>query len=97
MQRLPSYEASVTIADNFLLNSAGAPIVFTASDAIEIGVPSVKQGLESLSVKVDGNGMRISINLSTRKKLQAIKKNFNEWRDFNPRISNELLGAVDNE
>ena len=97
MHRLPSYEASVTIADNFLLNAAGAPIVFNATDGIEVGVPSIKQGLESLSVKVDGSGLRISINLSTKKKLQAIKKNFNEWRDFNPRISNQLIGGVDQE
>ena len=95
MHKMPSYEASVTIADNFLLDSSGSPVEFSASSSTESGIPSVKQGLESLSVKVDGAGLRITVNLGTRKKLQALKKNFNQWT--NPRLANELNGGADQE
>ena len=91
-----SHEASVTIADNALLDADGKPLKFEEGTSQEtIGIPSVQQGLENLNIKLDGGGRRVTFTVSTRKKLEAIKKNFNLWRDFHPRNENLLRGKPD--
>ena len=99
LQDKPSREASVTIADNVLLDADGAQVKFPLPDgADQEGIPSIGQGLESLSIKVDGNGQRISISVGTRKKLRNLREpNFNLWRGINPRTMNQLEPGVGNQ
>ena len=87
-QNNTSYEASVTIADPQLLTSGGTPVDFGNGAT---GVPSISQGLEALSIKVDGNGVRITISVGTRKKLMGLRDpNTNLWKELNPRTMNQL-------
>ena len=89
LQNNHSYEASVTIADNFLQTKSGQAVQFTAGGSKSKGIPNISQGLEALSVKIDGNGQRITISVGTRKKLLSLRDpNFNLWRDINPRDMN---------
>ena len=90
LQDKTSYEASATIADMAFLNKGGAPIDF-GGDEPQKGIPSIKQGLESLSIKVDGNGVRVTVSIGTRKKLLGLRdSNTNLWRELNPRTMNQL-------
>ena len=90
-QNQTSYEASVTIADPQLLTKAGAPVNFGGEDEPAAGIPSIKQGLEALSIKVDGNGVRVVISLGTRKKLMGLRdSNTNLWKEINPRTLNQM-------
>ena len=88
-----SYEARVVIADTVLQDKAGDPIKFTAPSPEQEGIPSIKQGLESLSIRTDGNGLRVTITVSSRIKLQAIKKNFNLWQQYSPRLLAQGAGG----
>ena len=57
--------------------------------ALNQGIPNISQGLEALSIKVDGNGQRVTVSVGTRKKLLSLRDpNFNLWRDINPRDLN---------
>lgn len=90
LQDQTSYEASATIADMAFLNKAGSPINFGGEEP-QKGIPSIKQGLESLSIKVDGNGVRVTVSIGTRKKLLGLRdSNTNLWRELNPRTMNQL-------
>ena len=89
LQNNHSYEASVTIADNFLKTKSGQAVKFDAGGSKSQGIPNIRQGLEALSIKVDGNGQRVTVSVGTRKKLLSLRDpNFNLWRDINPRDLN---------
>jgi hypothetical protein len=91
LQDQTSYEASATIADAVFLNKGGAPINFGVGEEPQKGIPSIKQGLEGLSIKVDGNGVRVTVSIGTRKKLLGLRdSNTNLWRELNPRTMNQL-------
>jgi hypothetical protein len=92
IQNHSSYEASVTIADTYLQTSGGGKVQFgNVPGAAQTGIPTIQQGLESLSIKVDGNGIKLTIAVGTRKKLQGLKDaNPNLWRDMNPRVLNQM-------
>ena len=87
-----SYEASVTIADLTLLDSGGDKVAFGDNGS---GIPNIDQGLESLSIKIDGNGQRISFSVGTRKKLMSLRDpNADLWREINPATANWLQPNV---
>ena len=88
-----SYEARVVIADIVLQDKNGDPIKFDAPSPEQEGIPSIKQGLESLSIRTDANGLRVTITVSSRIKLQAIKKNFNLWQQYSPRLLAQGAGG----
>lgn len=91
LQNNNSYEASVTIADNFIKDSNGKALEFNAGGSKSKGIPNISQGLESLSIRIDGNGQRITIGVGTRKKLLGLRDpSFNLWRDINPRDMNVI-------
>ena len=89
----PSYEASVTVADVCLLDNGGGKVRF--GDGNNSGIPNIDQGLESLSIKIDGNGQRVSFSVGTRKKLMSLRDpNADLWREINPRTANWLQPNV---
>jgi len=92
----PSYEASATVADVCLLDSGGGKVKFgDGANQNATGVPNIDQGLESLSIKIDGNGQRISFSVGTRKKLMSLRDpNADLWREINPKTANWLQPNV---
>ena len=92
----PSYEASATVADVCLLDNNGEKVVFGDGDNRNAtGIPNIDQGLESLSIKIDGNGQKISFSVGTRKKLMSLRDpNADLWREINPKTANWLQPNV---
>lgn len=89
-QITPSTNCSVTIADVGLhANVTGAFTKFTSGAE---GIPRVEDGLESLAIKVDANGIRVTIGISTKRKLRTLApSNIDQWDRMNPRLLNNMV------
>ena len=92
-QITPSIDCSVTIPDVALRDEAGTAIDFENSDVP--GVPSVQDGLESFSVRIDGNGVRVTMGISTKRKLRTLlPSNWDQWNHLDPRANNVMLNQI---
>ncbi len=96
-QKNMASECSVTIPDIELQTAGGSPLsIENQAGGEDTGIPSLQAGLESISVRLDGQGVKVTINVGSRRKTKLLNASrANEWEVVNPRTDNLVRGAPD--